>query len=130
MNQISAFPIGVRKSSSDCTINVGVLTFVTCRIGLSESYRAKLSQGLPKNSNSVSPCASDEPYQYSQSLIMRSACAALNRFVLVVIHAVMNPPYDPPVTPMRVESTSGRDRKSTRLNSSHGYISYAVFCLK
>src|SRR2546422_2913973 len=23
-----------------------------------------------------------------------------------------------------------RDRKSTRLNSSHGYISYSVFCLK
>src|SRR2546429_8454418 len=23
-----------------------------------------------------------------------------------------------------------KDRKSTRLNSSHGYISYAVFCLK
>src|SRR2546422_2919482 len=27
-------------------------------------------------------------------------------------------------------STTGLDRKSTRLNSSHGYISYAVFCLK
>src|SRR2546429_6651083 len=27
-------------------------------------------------------------------------------------------------------SSSARDRKSTRLNSSHGYISYAVFCLK
>src|SRR5256884_634870 len=26
--------------------------------------------------------------------------------------------------------TIERDRKSTRLNSSHGYISYAVFCLK
>src|SRR6266436_1861929 len=26
--------------------------------------------------------------------------------------------------------TRARDRKSTRLNSSHGYISYAVFCLK
>src|SRR2546429_4540422 len=26
--------------------------------------------------------------------------------------------------------TYNRDRKSTRLNSSHGYISYAVFCLK
>src|SRR2546429_6746663 len=25
---------------------------------------------------------------------------------------------------------SPSDRKSTRLNSSHGYISYAVFCLK
>src|SRR2546429_4365431 len=27
-------------------------------------------------------------------------------------------------------SDAQRDRKSTRLNSSHGYISYAVFCLK
>src|SRR5256884_2837396 len=27
-------------------------------------------------------------------------------------------------------SQGNRDRKSTRLNSSHGYISYAVFCLK
>src|SRR2546422_4755662 len=27
-------------------------------------------------------------------------------------------------------AADGRDRKSTRLNSSHGYISYAVFCLK
>src|SRR2546429_6092862 len=25
---------------------------------------------------------------------------------------------------------TNKDRKSTRLNSSHGYISYAVFCLK
>src|SRR2546429_5829998 len=25
---------------------------------------------------------------------------------------------------------ANQDRKSTRLNSSHGYISYAVFCLK
>src|SRR2546429_2610580 len=30
-----------------------------------------------------------------------------------------------------VPAPDGRqDRKSTRLNSSHGYISYAVFCLK
>src|SRR2546429_6883725 len=27
-------------------------------------------------------------------------------------------------------SAESLDRKSTRLNSSHGYISYAVFCLK
>src|SRR5205809_7948224 len=27
-------------------------------------------------------------------------------------------------------SSCRSDRKSTRLNSSHGYISYAVFCLK
>src|SRR3989449_2952470 len=30
----------------------------------------------------------------------------------------------------RTESRWKIDRKSTRLNSSHGYISYAVFCLK
>src|SRR5687768_18342346 len=30
--------------------------------------------------------------------------------------------------PERILNSS--DRKSTRLNSSHGYISYAVFCLK
>src|SRR3989449_3413236 len=29
-----------------------------------------------------------------------------------------------------LEEPPPRDRKSTRLNSSHGYISYAVFCLK
>src|SRR3989337_3194883 len=28
------------------------------------------------------------------------------------------------------EGAGARDRKSTRLNSSHGSISYAVFCLK
>src|SRR2546422_3327419 len=33
---------------------------------------------------------------------------------------------DPFAAPLRI----GLDRKSTRLNSSHGYISYAVFCLK
>src|SRR2546422_7542521 len=31
------------------------------------------------------------------------------------------------ITPATFSAT---DRKSTRLNSSHGYISYAVFCLK
>src|SRR2546430_6114829 len=28
------------------------------------------------------------------------------------------------------ESTYGQDRKSTRLNSSHSHLSYAVFCSK
>src|SRR3989449_4802555 len=32
-------------------------------------------------------------------------------------------------TPVHTVGVEG-DRKSTRLNSSHGYISYAVFCLK
>src|SRR2546429_1643976 len=50
------------------------------------------------------------------------------------------PPFAPP-TAGDQSASSGQDavvssltlegdRKSTRLNSSHGYISYAVFCLK
>src|SRR2546427_6367988 len=31
---------------------------------------------------------------------------------------------------LRLETCVGGDRKSTRLNSSHSQISYAVFCLK
>src|SRR2546422_8621582 len=31
---------------------------------------------------------------------------------------------------VRKRDLNRQDRKSTRLNSSHGYISYAVFCLK
>src|SRR2546428_8469902 len=41
-------------------------------------------------------------------------------------------PFPPPCTHL-AEGSSGRglrDRKSTRLNSSHDQISYAVFCLK
>src|SRR2546422_2630168 len=42
-------------------------------------------------------------------------------------------PSDVLVSDQRLQSSdlnSRADRKSTRLNSSHGYISYAVFCLK
>src|SRR2546422_5655490 len=57
--------------------------------------------------------------------------------------AVFRKRQDPPATPISKSEARaaeqglgtghGRrvlDRKSTRLNSSHGYISYAVFCLK
>src|SRR4030043_944450 len=35
-----------------------------------------------------------------------------------------------PLSITEVHANGKKDRKSTRLNSSHGYISYAVFCLK
>src|SRR2546429_6912213 len=35
-----------------------------------------------------------------------------------------------PRHPHESRQPASSDRKSTRLNSSHGYISYAVFCLK
>src|SRR3712207_7727082 len=49
-------------------------------------------------------------------------------------HARRRPPRGRLRAPARrgvdVELRRGRDRKSTRLNSSHANISYAVFCLK
>src|SRR5205809_3357177 len=43
--------------------------------------------------------------------------------------ATARPCTTPPAS-RRGGTTARSDRKSTRLNSSHGYISYAVFCLK
>src|SRR2546422_3440401 len=39
-------------------------------------------------------------------------------------------PGDERAFPVACTTWPSGDRKSTRLNSSHGYISYAVFCLK
>src|SRR3712207_8229775 len=39
-------------------------------------------------------------------------------------------PVPQPLPPGRLAVPAGLDRKSTRLNSSHANISYAVFCLK
>src|SRR3712207_7217170 len=50
--------------------------------------------------------------------------------------AAMSEPYRPrpriesQVGPHELKASIMRDRKSTRLNSSHANISYAVFCLK
>src|SRR2546422_5053955 len=39
-------------------------------------------------------------------------------------------PQDRLIALRKQREAADLDRKSTRLNSSHGYISYAVFCLK
>src|SRR5256884_5659454 len=49
------------------------------------------------------------------------ACQNLRRLTRIVTRI-----YDRELRKAGIEI----DRKSTRLNSSHGYISYAVFCLK
>src|SRR2546422_8281716 len=50
---------------------------------------------------------------------------------IVVLWTFRDPTVELPVSLKEVdELRRQRDRKSTRLNSSHGYISYAVFCLK
>src|SRR2546422_6122759 len=50
------------------------------------------------------------------------------------VPAPPRPPHHARLPPRGLRAHAARvtalDRKSTRLNSSHGYISYAVFCLK
>src|SRR2546430_6777975 len=43
---------------------------------------------------------------------------------------ILNNPTRKPIVPAAVADLVEGDRKSTRLNSSHSQISYAVFCLK
>src|SRR2546429_4912015 len=50
--------------------------------------------------------------------------------LLLVVGNTMAQSVRERVPELAVLKTLGLDRKSTRLNSSHGYISYAVFCLK
>src|SRR6266436_8977616 len=52
--------------------------------------------------------------------------------VCPLIHEVGRPEWLSRRLPevQRHRGDGNRDRNSTRLNSSHGYISYAVFCLK
>src|SRR5688572_33187248 len=68
--------------------------------------------GLP---SATCPRCSDAPYMPQES-------AAPNARA---IHDMKLSPFGPKTGPFQ-----GSDRKSTRLNSSHSQISYAVFCLK
>src|SRR5256884_6263491 len=76
----------------------------------------------------------DIPQEHSQ----RTRVFGLNgpRFfklqaVLLEVRKAQGPLKLSPVSVrIRAHPSRTRDRKSTRLNSSHGYISYAVFCLK
>src|SRR2546427_4014590 len=52
----------------------------------------------------------------------------VGRHVRQAVFATLPPPSEPDVIPPIRSAV--QDRKSTRLNSSHSQISYAVFCLK
>src|SRR5690348_17461624 len=61
-------------------------------------------------------------------------CGALERNLLLDVYCEVLTANGRAVTPLALEVENGIplgiDRKSTRLNSSHPSISYAVFCLK
>src|SRR2546422_1715964 len=69
----------------------------------------------------------------SRSGVVAQAVEVLQRAVdedVVPAVEVERRHLDLPVARAQAPALPVGDRKSTRLNSSHGYISYAVFCLK
>src|SRR3712207_8661330 len=72
---------------------------------------------------------------FPYTTLFRSALAPLDRGAALGAHPGVVVPALPSAEPGDVRAAGGRpdhhrDRKSTRLNSSHANISYAVFCLK
>src|SRR2546422_8633449 len=66
---------------------------------------------------------------FPYTTLFRSVLVTLNIAVLVPMPSAMVTTAVMAKTGL-LRSERKADRKSTRLNSSHGYISYAVFCLK
>src|SRR3712207_3192945 len=63
---------------------------------------------------------------FRETQVMQSQIAEQAKGLL----GILEPPPEFSTGPATATTASGRDRKSTRLNSSHANISYAVFCLK
>src|SRR2546430_13105296 len=61
-----------------------------------------------------------------QKILLRSA----GRLILIDQKDVCFATIDEGIISVATSTMEGQDRKSTRLNSSHSQISYAVFCLK
>src|SRR5699024_486721 len=71
-------------------------------------------------------------YSDSRGFLRRKALAlvlTLGAIVFMMVMLVLVAAA-PAILDALVDNTAARDRKSTRLNSSHVSISYAVFCLK
>src|SRR3989454_9131768 len=66
---------------------------------------------------------------FPYTTLFRSVGADLERDELARVGG-RGQPHDEWIVGRRAQHAGGQDRKSTRLNSSHLVISYAVFCLK
>src|SRR2546426_1635576 len=67
---------------------------------------------------------------FPYTTLFRSQDVTIDWSRTVVTGGVVSPSEGPGGAPLLELRVPGSDRKSTRLNSSHLVISYAVFCLK
>src|SRR5256884_7044954 len=90
------------------------LADLTKKSGVSKTYISDLENGLGGRPN--------VQYLYKIATALETTIDALISLSLKPQRKAIPAASREPLPP--------GDRKSTRLNSSHGYISYAVFCLK
>src|SRR5256884_3989847 len=80
-----------------------------------EIYTLSLHDALP-----IYVLENERQALQAHAVMYRDLLALLDREALLALS----------VRALEIVCDEPRDRKSTRLNSSHGYISYAGFCLK
>src|SRR3712207_8371461 len=68
-------------------------------------------------------------WRFSEQISLNSSVSVYKPLSSVSLFGLDGQP-DPKTRPARLRVYPDVDRKSTRLNSSHANISYAVFCLK
>src|SRR5207253_10285641 len=103
-----------------------LFSFIFCPTpATTATYTLSLLDALPiLLGNEAAPATAMIPIAVSGGLHFRSISAGLNHTCGVTLEGTLY------CWGYNDESAARRDRKSTRLNSSHVAISYAVFCLK
>src|SRR5690606_35882426 len=97
-----------------------------CRYRIRSTQIRRTRRPLPRNERPVYPSATpfiQEPFMRARQAAIHSEDHPASYYA-----ASINRPLELPC--LEGEQTADVDRKSTRLNSSHVKISYAVFCLK
>src|SRR3712207_8613758 len=88
-----------------------------------EIYTLSLHDALPISGNTLSPVVRDAwDTGTLRNMTKNSPATATGAHVSIISHITIDE--------LQRELSDTEDRKSTRLNSSHANISYAVFCLK
>src|SRR2546429_6841259 len=129
-----------------CALPISIVTAQRCEFGVKQPYRAEIDvqveleaqaeQNIPGMLVPGDSRVADRPEEDRVYVVAQVAERRLRERLArreVVIGAVGKALEVEPEAVLcggLLDRPERRDRKSTRLNSSHGYISYAVFCLK
>src|SRR5206468_11401198 len=94
-------------------------------------YTLSLHDALPISTGATVQTSGKGPFDIVQAFVYTKA--EVNKLAQQAVQALKQGGmlwFSYPKKTSKIKTDISRDRKSTRLNSSHDQISYAVFCLK